>query len=357
MKNKIFMIIPALLLLLTFQLSSCSLEYVFEQPEVTVKDFDILEISEAKTILEIKIDVKNIDNRDGDVVKLTYKAEVEGIKSEDMSLSKHFSIDSEKTITKSLPLNMPTKGAVSLLDKLEKGTPLNYKVTGEFTVFTFFGEIKLPLNVNGQANLIKGKAEFFEQPKVNAKDFNVVDINAEKTEISITVEIINSDPNDAKVSDLIYNVEVEDTNSEEMTYTNNIHIDSGETIILVLPLIMPTQGAVDLLDKLDSGTDLKFAVKGKFTTHFGSISIPDLPLDVNGVVALVKGKAEFFKQPEISVKDFNLTDINETNITLLITVDVKNIDPMNAEVSNLSYIADVEDVISENMDYLNIQKS
>ncbi|NPV02024.1 MAG: hypothetical protein HPY53_11650 [Brevinematales bacterium] len=213
-------------------LSSCSLDSMFQQPQVTVIDYELVELPGDTTKLLIECDVKNMDSHDGDVKSINYVAVIEGVTSESMTYNTPFTMLGNQTLRMKLPLTLPTADAALLLDKLNAGKSLSYTVTGKFTADTFLGTQELKLNISGSAAVDVGIEEFFQQPSVEmneTKGFLVTSIGSPgvpplvpATPVVIQIKeviVSNKDIHGAAVIKMDYTVNIEGVNSEKMSYT------------------------------------------------------------------------------------------------------------------------------------------
>jgi LEA14-like dessication related protein len=209
-------------------LSGCSLDSMFQQPQVTVIDYELVELPGETTKLLIECDVKNMDSHDGDVKSINYVAVIEGVTSESMTYNTPFTMLGNQTLRMKLPLTLPTADAALLLDKLNAGKSLSYTVTGKFTADTFLGTQELSLNISGSAFVDIGIEDFFLQPSVEMNEtagFYVTSLgNPPFFTQPITIEIkevivSNNDAHSASVKKMDYTVNIEGVNSQKMTYT------------------------------------------------------------------------------------------------------------------------------------------
>ncbi|OHD56836.1 MAG: hypothetical protein A2Y33_12775 [Spirochaetes bacterium GWF1_51_8] len=222
-------------------LAACSLDSMFQQPQVTVIDYELVELPGDNTKLLIECDVKNMDSHDGTVQSITYTAVIEGVTSQNMTYSSQFTILGNQTLRMKLPLTLPTADAALLLDKLNAGKSLSYTVTGKFTADTFLGIQELSLNISGSAFVEIGIEDFFIQPFIEMNEsqgFYVTDLGSppapfgsnQPVEIEIKEVIIsNKDAHSATVKNMIYTVSIEGVNSQKMTYTPSSPIPISNT--------------------------------------------------------------------------------------------------------------------------------
>ena len=249
--------------------SSCSLDSMFQQPQVTVIDYELVELPGETTKLLIECDVKNMDSHDGDVKSINYVAVIEGVTSESMTYNTPFTMLGNQTLRMKLPLTLPTADAALLLDKLNAGKSLSYTVTGKFTADTFLGTQELSLNISGSAFVDIGIEDFFLQPSVEMNEtagFYVTSLgNPPFFTQPITIEIkevivSNNDAHSAAVKQMDYTVNIEGVNSQKMTYTPGTPIpiasaqSNGAQIIMSnMSVNFPASALIGVVNVASSG--------------------------------------------------------------------------------------------------------
>jgi LEA14-like dessication related protein len=253
--------------------AGCSLDSMFQQPQVTVIDYELVELPGDTTKLLIECDIKNMDSHDGDVKSVTYVAVIEGVTSLNMTYTTPFTMKGNQTLRMKLPLTLPTAEAALLLDKLNAGKSLNYTVTGKFTADTFLGTQELSLNVSGTAAVEVGIEDFFIQPFVEMNEtegFYVTDIGSppppfgsnQPVKINIKEVIVsNKDAHNATVKQMVYTVNLEGVNSEKMTYTpsspipiSNTGTPGAQIVMSNLPMNFSYASLIGVLNFAASGS-------------------------------------------------------------------------------------------------------
>jgi hypothetical protein len=293
-------------------LYGCSLQDMFQQPQVTVLGYELVELPGDQTKLLVECDVKNMDSHDGDVKTVTYTAVIEGVTSLAMTYSTPFTMKGNQTLRMKLPLTLNTADDYVLLDKMNAGKSLNFTVTGKFTADTFLGRQELNLNVAGSANVTAGLENFFTQPSVHmdeSQGFRVTNLGSPASpgipnlvppnpgtpvQVNIKYTIVsNLDTNSATVKKVVYTVNMQGVNSDKMTNIPSTPIaiaatgQAGSGIVLTnLPLnfnYTSFMGAIGLI----TGTNyyVNYTIKGTIlvTANLGPSNIDFyLPLNTSG---------------------------------------------------------------------------
>ncbi|MEI7542079.1 MAG: hypothetical protein WCJ94_02365 [bacterium] len=256
---------------LIFIFTGCKAKDFFQQPSVTVVDYELTAPPGEYTYLLMTCDIKNNDSHDGEAKNVTYKVTVEGVQSQDMTYSTPFTMKGGQTIQKKLPLTFVTADATALLMKIGGGSPLGYSVTGNIFAGTPLGDQDLPLNISGNADLTIDLNDFFLQPTItmdNTQGFVVTSIGSppipyvNPTGSPATVQInktdvLNNDSHAVTVQKVIYTVNVNGAVSNKMTYTpvSPIPVAALETIsINNLPITFNYTALLGVLNYIVSGT-------------------------------------------------------------------------------------------------------
>lgn len=229
--------------------AGCSVDQMFQQPQVTVIGYELVGLPGENTDLLVECDIKNMDTHDGNVQSVNYTAVIEGVSSLGMTYSTPFTMKGSETVRMKLPLTIPTADAALLLDKLNAGKGLNFTVTGKIIADTFLGRQELTLNTSGTANVTIGIEDFFIQPWVNmneTKGFYVTsytlptlfDMNG-AVQIQIRETFVsNNDSHAASIKQMVYTVTIEGASSQKMTtnYSTPIPIAAAGSVNALITL-------------------------------------------------------------------------------------------------------------------------
>jgi hypothetical protein len=298
-------IILILFVCMSIQLMRCSVKDWFKQPRLTYNSYRLLQLPTETTNLMVNADVKNEDLQNGDITSITYTATVEGVPSLEMTYGQNIKIKSGETQTRDMPLTFTTDGSLALLSKINKGTPLNYTVTGSFEAETFFGSYKLPLDIAGSAVVIVDIDDFFKQPSVEVQSFKLNSTTPACTfsgcssgTMNITAKLTNNAQYGATVKSVKYTVTIEGLTSDQMTYSSQMVFDpNGGAVYTLTRNDLPVSftvsignitSIVSLWSKVNS--QVNFHINGTMTVNstIGGISQDFvLPLSTTGDVLLL----------------------------------------------------------------------
>ncbi len=267
-----------------FVIFGCTANQLFQQPSITVIDYELKEPPGEYTYLLMECDIKNNDTHDGDVKKIDYRVTVEGVQSQQMTYSEQFTMGGSQTVRKKLPLTFLTADALPLLLKIGGGSPLNYAATGNILADTPLGEQNLDLNVSGSADLEIDLNDFFLQPTITMDEtqgFQVTVLGspaippfipASPTTVIIKkTDVLNNDTREVLVKKVEYTVTIEGVQSQKMTHTPASAIavaangQAGDTISIAdLPLTFSYSALVAAVNFAVSGTYyVDYTIKGK----------------------------------------------------------------------------------------------
>jgi len=292
----LFLIILGILLMST----SCDMKNFFKQPTVEVEGYTLVELPTEVTKLNLDITITNNDSREAYITDVTYIANIEGVVSEEMETTLNKDVPVGTPLEATIPLNLPTEGAVLLLSKLENGEELHYRVIGTFHVEDDdLGEFHLPLDIEGDSLVDVGYEEYFEQPEITVNNitgsYTINGFTSYTFNLIVNCTVQNMDSHSATVDKVVYKVYLEGVPSnQEVYYPNPVislaaHGQAGDSVDLNLPLVFntnPAQGAQIVAGASDS--TLNYTIEGTFnaTTELtpGRPTTFTLPLYKTGTV-------------------------------------------------------------------------
>jgi len=271
-----------MIMLMSLGLFQCSLDVFFENPTTTFIEYKLIELPTEVTKINVTVDVKNNDSQDGDIKKATYKVNILGVETLEMTYNTPFLLKGGETKRLTFPLTFTTANAVTLLDKLSEPA-LTYTVTGEFDAETYFGDVTLPINQTGSATVSIDIDDYFTQPEIIYDETAGFDItttlplfppyptSVEAKLKKITIK--NLDENyGAKVNKIVYVVKIAGNTSNEMTFDNTnsstqVPFDMGKKdsatdtkILIDLPVSFPFSAS---LISLATGGYQSYTISGK----------------------------------------------------------------------------------------------
>jgi hypothetical protein len=277
----------------------------FAQPELVYNSYRLVGLPGEYTDLIVNVDVRNRDDRDGDIRKVVYTAIVEGVPSEQMTYTTRFKLPAGSLKTNmDMELRFTTANAVSLLEKLKNGTNLEYRVTGTFDADTVIGEMTLDLDTSGSAVVETDIDDYFRQPGVAVQrvGFAGSTTPVPGSDLNLLIEAIltNNAPQQATFKSATYVVTLEGgLTSKEKTYapTAFTMAAAGEVGSDVFKNDLPTAFGVTLANAASFnalvgkiGGSVAYTIRGTMTV---SADLGDgpfdfvLPLSVSGTAPLV----------------------------------------------------------------------
>lgn len=340
-------------ILSVFALFSCSIENLFEQPEIQVIGYRLLELPADTAFLEIDMTVTNMDKRQVHVADVDYQVVLEGITLPEQHATVDTDIYPDSTIDMTLPLAMVTSDAIKILAKLDAGEELTYSVTGLFHVDDpVYNLFDLPLMVSGTAEVDAGYEDFYEMPGVSLGDIsgnftqNSSDSYIFDFEVACLVQ--NNDDRAATIDEIEYTVTIEGIQSETHHYSDRynfpFHLDGNASDSLTLPLLLTldAESGAQLATAIQDGS-IDYSVEGIFhTTNVDSIDLDfSLPLYLTGSTD-ADILSTLFVQPTVTVTGYELKELPGDTTHLDIKMLLTNNDTRTALIHDVNYTVTVD---------------
>ena len=350
--KKLFIVLS---ILSVFVCTGCDLSGAFTQPTVVVNNFELKQLpGESATIL-VSSTVTNVDKRSADISTVIFVATVEDFVCKEVTYEIDGTIEAGENLEVILPITLSTSDAIELLEKMQKGEVLDFSITGKFFAdIPFLGETELPLSVDGKSSVIKGIDDFFKQPTVVVKDYELSELPGDTVLLDVKVDVTNNDSKGATVVELEYVANIEGIISSEMNEPFNEVFSAGQTKTLTMQVELPTVGATSLLSKLELDGEVDFTIVGLFDIEEVDLGSFKLPLDIAGKATVVKGIDEYFEQPTIIVNKYQITSIYNINfstftadVDLDVNVKVTNNDTHGADITKVVYTCVIEGLTSD----------
>ena len=192
--------------------------------------------------------------------------------------------------------------------------------------------------------------DLFDQPTIEVTGFALKKLPGEYTYLEIDMLVTNNDSREAFISDVEYTVVIEGYTAEKENVDINQDILVKTPLELTLPLTLKTIDAIKILAMLDAGEELDYTVTGTFHVDEPVLNLFDLPINIEGTASVDVGFEEFYKQPEVTVKDmtgaYAINGFTSYVFDFDVNCDVENMDSRNVVVDEVEYIVYVEGVKS-----------
>jgi len=334
---------------------SCHKKDLFEQPDIEITGYTLLDAPQEYTHLEINMLVYNNDKRDATIKDVEYQVEIEGVLSE-MHEAVINKVIAQDPLELTLPLTLKTSDAVKLLAKLDKGEELNYSATGTFHVDD--PVIKLfdwPIDVSGTAYVEAGFEEFYELPDLTVDEItgDYVDNGDTYTfDLDVTTTVHNNDPRSVVVDEVEYVVTVEGIESETHyysdSYSTDLSVAGNGTATLNLPLTLNvTESEGETLANAINAGPVDYTVEGILHVINVDGTAMDfmLPMYLTGSTTIDLG--DMFQQPTVEITGVALLELpgeyTHMNITMLVT----NNDSREAFITDINYQPVIEGITAQ----------
>ncbi|MBN1646739.1 MAG: hypothetical protein JW874_01785 [Spirochaetales bacterium] len=185
----------------------------------------------------------------------------------------------------------------------------------------------------------------FEQPTINYNSFELLELPGEFTRLLVNADITNNDSREADIEEVVFTVTIEGIVSEEMTYSDPINLESGETKTVDMLLDFRTEDAAALLVLLDNDAELNYTVTGTITADT-ALGLMDLDLDTGGTAVVEVDIDDYFLQPDIDVQTVvyngGIPTILTSSMTFGIGAEICNNDSHAATFKSAEYTVMLE---------------
>lgn len=187
------------------------------------------------------------------------------------------------------------------------------------------------------------KEIFFRQPELRVLAAELLELPADRTSLSLTVQVSNTDRRGATVEQIRYTVLFpdDDVTSEQMTCEQAFALAGRDTVTLTVPLTVSTAGAARLLARLVDGEALAYRVQGEFLIDVPVLGSLALPLDFTGAATVAAGYESFFEQPAVTVDAWDITGFAgfpPTAVSMAADITVTNRSPYGATITEVRYL-------------------
>jgi LEA14-like dessication related protein len=346
-------------------------EDFYQRPEVTLNDISGDFEKDAQNNyhfdLELSCYVKNLNPNSVHIEDIQYTVNVEGIPSDTHQYSdtgsEPFTLPGNGAVNMILPLSLTLNESdgVTLAQAMNSGK-IEYDVEGIVWIDrlnSVVTDFAIPLSLEGtiDSDII---GDLFEQPTIDVLGYRLLELPGDTAHLEIEIMLNNNDTRTAHIYDVEYQAVIDSITAlpEHVIIDQTIPED---TLKLCLPLTLLTDDAIQLLNKLDGGESLTYAVTGTFHIDDPVLKTFDLPIDISGTSQVVVGFESFFNQPEVTVNNmsgnYHINCFTSYTITYDVNCTVQNLEARAATIDEIEYTVTIEGTKSAKHYYSNAYSS
>ncbi len=346
-------------------------EEFYEKPQLNLVDIagDFTEDGQGNYIFDFDVTclIQNMDTRSVTLDDVDYIVYIEGIASEKHKYSDVYKHPLElpgndsRTLTLPVELALNETNGAQLAQAIKDGT-IDYEVEGLISITHVNGSplaFTLPLVMSGntEADIF---AKLFIQPSIEITGYELLELPGDTAFLNIYMLLTNNDTRTAHIYDIDYQVVVDGISAlpEHVIIDETIPVD---TITLTMPLTLLTDDAIQILNKLDAGESLPYAVTGTFHIDDPVLENFDLPIDISGTATVDVGFEDFFNQPEVTVNNmsgnYHINGFTSYTISYNVNCTVENLEARSATVDEIEYTVTIEGTKSGKHYYSNTYSS